>query len=100
MSTFLAPSALSAHEHDQLARLVAGLPAAEAWSVRHMHGALLCVLGLLDPPDAAYARAAARRFADVELTRRRALALLEQLDLDGRAARYERRHDRSGRDAA
>jgi hypothetical protein len=100
MSTFPSPSALSAREHDRLRRLVAGLPAAELWSVRHMHGALLCVLGLLDPPDAAYARAAARRFTDVELTRRRALGLLEQLDRDVRAARDERRHGGSGREAA
>jgi hypothetical protein len=91
MTTFVSSGALSAQEHDQLAALLAGLPAAEAWWTRHMHGALLCALGLADPPDPAYARAAVRRFADAELTRRRALALLEQLDRDVRAARYDER---------
>jgi hypothetical protein len=95
MSTLVPTGPLSPQEHDRLAALLAGLPAAEAWWMRHMHGALLCALGLIDPPDAAYARAAVRRFSDVELTRRRALALLEQLDRDVRAERYEQRRHRA-----
>jgi hypothetical protein len=99
-STFVSAAALSVEERDRLAARLAGLPSAEAWSTRHMHGALLCVLGLVDPPDAAYARAADRRFADLVATRRRALALLEELDSSARAQQYERRHRRDGRPAA
>jgi len=91
MSIVAHTTVLSTQEHDRLAALLAGLPTAEAWAVRHMHGALLCTLGLLDPPDAAYARAADRWFADAAHTRRRALALLAQLDRDVRLQRFEKR---------
>jgi hypothetical protein len=97
MSTFVSPVALSDQERVRLADLLAGLPPTEAWWLCHMHGALLCALGLIDPPDPAYARAAVRRFADAELARRRALALLTQLDRDARTERYERRHGGDGR---
>lgn len=91
MDTLVPTSALSTHEHERLAGLLAALPAGTGWAVRHMHSPLLCALGLIDPPDAAYARAAERRFAGPAHTRRRALALLEQLDRDARFERYEQR---------
>jgi hypothetical protein len=91
MSTFVHTSALSVDEHDRLASLLAGLPAGERWWVEHMQGALLCTLGLLDPPDAAYARAADRRFTDPVDARRRALALLAQLDRDLRLQQHAKR---------
>ena len=98
MDTFLPANALSAAERARLADLLAVLPAGRGWEVRHMHGPLLCALGLIDPPDAAYAHAALRRFADSAHARRRALALLEQLDRDARSERYERQ--RRGRRSA
>jgi len=91
MGTLDPTSALTMQEYDRLADLLAALPAGQGWAVRHMHSPLLCALGLLDPPDAAYAHAAERRFADPAHTRRRALALLEQLDRDARIERYEQR---------
>jgi hypothetical protein len=60
-----------------------------------MHGPLLCALGLLDSPDPAYTRAVHRHFDDPADTRRRALALLDELDRDANGERYEqRRRDR------
>jgi hypothetical protein len=84
-------SALSALEHDRLADLLATLPDRRRWTVAHRQGPLLCALGLLDAPDPAYARAAQRRFDDPVDTRRRALALLAELDRDAREERYEHR---------
>jgi hypothetical protein len=99
MDLFLSHRALSTHEHDRLAHLLAALPAGEAWAVRHRHGPLLCALRLIDPPDAAYARAADCRFADPNHARSRALELLEQLERADRNERYEQRHRRSARGA-
>jgi hypothetical protein len=56
-----------------------------------MHGPLLCALGLLDSPDPAYTRAAQRHFNDPADTRRRALALLDELDREAHRERYEQR---------
>jgi hypothetical protein len=91
MSTFVPTTALSLDERDRLASLLAGLPAGERWWIEHMQGALLCTLGLLDPPDAAYARAADRRFPDPGDARRRALALLAQLDREVRVQQHTKR---------
>jgi hypothetical protein len=91
MDTFITSSALSSPERDRLAGLLAAMPAPGRWAVGHMYGPLLCALGLVTPPDAAYAQAAQRRFADSAETRRRALTLLEQLERDARNARYEQR---------
>jgi hypothetical protein len=99
MDLFVSHRALSTHERDHLARLLAALPAGEEWAVRHRHGPLLCALGLIDAPDAAYAHAADRLFADPDHTRSRALALLEQLERADRDERYEQRHRRSARGA-
>lgn len=91
-----APSpALSALERERLAALLAVTSPGRWWAVAHMHGPLLCALGLLSAPDAAYARAAQRRFGDPAHTRRRALALLDELDRDIRDERYE--HQRKQR---
>jgi hypothetical protein len=87
-----APSpAVSALERERLAGLLAALPDGRHWAVAHMHGPLLCALGLLRAPDAGYARAAQRRFDNLAETRSRALALLVELDRDARDERYERR---------
>jgi len=60
-----------------------------------MHAPLLCALGILDATDVAYAHAARRRFADPSETRKRTLALIDELDREIRAERYEqRRHAR------
>ena len=94
MATLAPTSSLSAAERDRLAGLLAVLPAARGWAVRHRNGPLLSALGLLDPPDAAYADAAHRRFADLARTRQRALALLDELERDARHERYDQRHRR------
>lgn len=91
MDTQVLSSPISRHERDRLAGLLASLPPASGWAVRHRHGPLLCALGLIDAPDAAYAHAAHRRFSDPSQTRRRALALLDELDRDARSERYARR---------
>lgn len=54
-----------------------------------MHGALLCVLGLVNPPDVAYANAAHRHFLGSAGVRLRALALVDELKRDARAQRDE-----------
>jgi hypothetical protein len=90
--------ALSASDHDHLVRLLASVPAARRWAVEHRQAALLCVLGILDAPDAGYANAARRRFADPLETRERALALIAELDRELATERYEqRRSARRGR---
>jgi hypothetical protein len=84
-------SPLTVVEHERLADLLAVLPASRYWAVSHMHGPLLCALGLLSAPDAAYARAVERRFGDPADNRRRALALLDELTRDARVESYEQR---------
>jgi hypothetical protein len=51
------------------------------------------VLGIVDAPDAAYANAARRRFADPSEIRARALALIDELDRETRATRHEPRRN-------
>jgi hypothetical protein len=77
-------SVLSPAERDRLTGLLAAVPASRRWAVTHMHAPLLCALGLASAPDPSYARAAHRFFADPEKARRRALALLDELDRDHR----------------
>ena len=77
---------LSVSERDRLVRLLALLPPSHRWAFEHMHAPLLCAIGILDPPDEGYARAARRRFADPSETRERVLALLVELDRETRAA--------------
>jgi hypothetical protein len=85
-------SVLSAAERDRLAGLLALMPESRQWAIAHMHGPLLCVLGLVRPADAAYAHAVQRRFSDPADARRRALALIDELDRDARTRRNSRRH--------
>jgi hypothetical protein len=80
METLPAASPLTGPERDRLAGLLAALPPSSRWWVSHMHAPLLCAVGVLGAPDVAYEHAAHRRFADVEESRRRALALLAELD--------------------
>lgn len=87
METLAPTAALTAFERDRLVRLLQAVPAPRRWAVEHRHGPLLCALGLVDPPDAGYAHAARRRFADGAETRRRALALIDELARDGRMDR-------------
>jgi hypothetical protein len=91
METFSPNSILSASERDRLAGLLASLPDPRRWAVGHMHGPLLCALRLVNPADPGYAHAAQRRFVDLADARRRALALLDELDRDARSERYEQR---------
>ena len=77
---------LSPSERDRLVRLLALVPLRHRWAFEHRHMPLLCAIGILDPPDEGYARAARRRFADPSETRARALALLIELDRETRAA--------------
>ena len=77
---------LSVSERDRLVRLLALVPPPHRWAFEHMHAPLLCAIGILDPPDEGYARAARRRFADPSETRERVLALLIELDRETRAA--------------
>ena len=67
-------------------RQLALVPPPPRWAFEHRHTPLLCALGILDPPDEGYARAARRRFADPSETRERVLALLIELDRETRAA--------------
>jgi hypothetical protein len=91
MNTLAARSVLSTLEHEHLAALLAGLQNPRRWAVTHRNAPLLCALRLLEAPDPAYAEAAERRFADPAEIRRRALALLEELDHEARNERYEQR---------
>ena len=91
MEPVVSSCALSTSELDRIARLLGLVAAPRRWAVEHRHAPLLCALGILDAPDVAYADAARRRFADPSETRERALALLEELDRETRAERYERR---------
>jgi len=87
--------ALSALERTRLAEVLAVIPAGRWWAVAHMHGPLLCALGLLRTTDPAYERAAQRHFRNPADTRRRALALLDELERDARDVSYElRRRER------
>jgi hypothetical protein len=100
MDTSAAAPVLSTFERERLAALLAGLPDPRRWAVTHRHAPLLCALGLADAPDPGYAHAAQRRLSDPAESRRRALALLDELDRDARSERYEqrrreRRHRRS-----
>src|SRR3954453_8040520 len=86
---------LSVSERDRLVRLLALVPPPHRWAFEHRHAPLLYAIGILDPPDEGYARAARRRFADPSETRERALALLIELDRETRAApNAHRRHAR------
>jgi hypothetical protein len=89
-SSVLGP-ALSAPERERLAALLAEMPEGRRWAVAHMHGPLLCAIGLLGVPDSGYARAVQRRFTDPSDVRRRALALADELDRDAREERYDLR---------
>jgi hypothetical protein len=91
MNILAATSVLSAPEHERLAALLAGLENPRRWAVTHRNAPLLCALRLLEAPDPAYADAAERRFADPAAIRRRALALLDELDHEARNERYEQR---------
>ena len=91
METLSPNSVLSALERDRLAGLLASLPDTRRWAVGHMHAPLLCALRLVNPADAGYAHAAQRRFLDVADARRRALALLDELDREACSERYEQR---------
>ena len=84
--TFVPSCVLSVSERDRLVRLLALVPPPHRWAFEHRHTPLLCAIGILDPPDEDYARAARRRFADPCETRERALALLTELDREARAA--------------
>ena len=84
--TVVTSCVLSVSERDRRARLLALMPPRHRWAFEHRHTPLLCTLGVLHPPDEAYARAARRRFADPSKTRKRALALLVELDREARAA--------------
>ena len=77
---------LSASERDRLVRLLASVPPRHRWALEHRHTPLLCAIGILDPPDEAYARAARRRFADLSETRKRVRALLIELKSETRPA--------------
>ena len=78
---------LSALEHERLVSMLAGMPESRRWQIAHMHAPLLCALGL-GVSDSGYARAVERRFNDPADVRRRALALVEELDRDTRRERY------------
>ena len=92
------PSAvLSSLERTRLADRLAGIPAGRLWAVAHRHGPLLCALGLLGSPDPAYTRAALRHFHDPGETRRRALALLDELDREAHDERYEQERQKRRR---
>jgi hypothetical protein len=82
--------ALSATDRDRLTRLLALVPPPRRWAVEHRHSPLLCALGIV-APDVGYANAARRRFADPSETKERALALIDELDREARAERYEQR---------
>ena len=84
--TVVTSCVLSVPERDRLLRLLALVPPPHRWAFEHRHAPLLCAIGILDPPDEGYARAARRRFADPSETRERVLALLVELDRETRAA--------------
>jgi len=91
METDVADRALSALDRERLARLLSLVAPTGRWAVEHRHAPLLCALGIIDAPDVDYALAARRRFADPSETRVRALALIEQLDREAQAERYQQR---------
>ncbi len=84
--TVVTSCVLSVSERDRLVRLLALVPPPHRWAFEHRHAPLLCAIGILDPPDEGYARAARRRFADPSETRERVLALLVELDRETRTA--------------
>ena len=100
--TVVTSCVLSVSERDRLVRLLALVPPPHRWAFEHRHAPLLCAIGILDPPDEGYARAARRRFADPSEVRERVLALLVELDREtrtapnayGRLARPRRRRSR------
>jgi hypothetical protein len=91
VETVVPNCALAASDRDRLARLLALVSPTRRWPVEHRHAPLLCALGILDAPDVAYANASRRRFADPSETRERALALIDELNGEIRAERYEQR---------
>ena len=94
LHTVLPQPAVSDSVRDRLARLVVSAAPWGRWEIEHMHAPLLCALGILEAPDAEYARAARRRFADPAETQERALALIDALDREAREERYELRRRR------
>jgi hypothetical protein len=48
---------LSVSERDRFVRLLALVSPPPRWAFEHRHTPLLCAIGILDPPDEAYARA-------------------------------------------
>jgi len=97
METVVPNCALSATDRDRLTRLLALVPPPHRWAVEHRHSPLLCALGILDAPDVGYANAARRRFADPSETKKRALALIDELDREARAERYKQRRSARSR---
>jgi hypothetical protein len=91
METNGVDSAVSASDRERLARLLALMRPGGRWAVEHRHAPLLCALGIIDAPDVGYAVAARRRFADPSEIRMRALALIQELDREIRAERYQQR---------
>ena len=91
METVVPNCALSAADRERLTCLLDLVPPPRRWAVEHRHSPLLCALGILDAPDVGYANAARRRFADPSETKERALALIDELDREARAERYEQR---------
>jgi hypothetical protein len=80
---------VSASDRDHLTHLLALVEGSRRWALEHRHAPLLCALGIIDAPDADYAEAAHRRFADPSETRRRALALIDELTRERREQRHE-----------
>lgn len=72
-------------------QLLALVAAPRRWALEHRHAPLLCALGIIDAPDVGYADAARRRFADPSKARKRTLALIDELDRETRAERYDQR---------
>jgi hypothetical protein len=91
METDVADRAITGVDRERLVRLLSLKSPAGRWAVEHRHAPLLCALGIIDAPDVDYALAAGRRFADPSETRVRALALIEELDRETRAERYQQR---------
>lgn len=79
-------NALSALERQRLSHLLDAMSPTRRWEVGHLYGPLLCSLGLVEPPDDAYANAAQRRFVDPAIARQRALGLLSELERRAGAA--------------
>jgi len=84
----VATGAVPRADRDRLAHLLAWLSPASRWAVEHRHAPLLCVLGVIDAPDAGYANAARRHFTDPAEVQARALALIDELERETRGNRH------------